>query len=123
MSRRPARSVLSHAAAFLAVALLALAGVRSTVMQAAEAAPAGQTCLDMPGMAHGEGRAADHKAHKACEFCVAASVAPLQSAAPALPLPHAVTWRPAVARGTLGPRGPPAFQPRARGPPSPLLTA
>lgn len=123
MSRGRHRSAFSHVAALLAVALLAIAGVRSTVMQAAEASPLAQTCLDMTGMAHGgNSPAGDHKAHKACDFCVVASVAPLQSLAPVLPQPGAVAWRPAVAAGSLGARGPPRLQPRARDPPL-LLTA
>ncbi len=125
MTRGRQRSAFSHVAALLAVALLTLAGVRSNVMQAAEAAPRAPACHmggTMAGMDHGSAPAEDHKAHKACEFCVAASVAPLQSAAPTLPLPVALAWRPLPMTGGPGARGPPAFQPRARGPPR-LLNA
>ena len=120
MSRRRRPIGPSHVAALLAVALLTLAGVRSNVMQAAEAAPKPPACHmggTMAGMGHGSALAGDHKAHKACEFCVAASVAPLAADAPALPVPVAVAWRPRPLAGGPGARGPPAFEPRARGPP------
>lgn len=123
MRSRGDRWRLPHAAALLAVVLLTLATVRATVMQASAALPsaAGQTCRDAAA-GHAGHTPEQHAAHAACEFCVAASVAPLACAGPALPVRAAVAWTPTPLRGVHGPRGPPAFPPRARGPPA-LLTA
>lgn len=114
----------SYVAALLAVALLTLAGVRSVVMRAAEAAPAStRMCMDMPGMDMGTaaktGAHAEHgKAHKVCEFCSAASHAPICGVSPPMPRPTAVAWAAWRSRFILGPRGPPAFVAKARGPPA-----
>lgn len=117
----------SYVAALLAVALLTLAGVRSVVMRAAEAAPTStRMCMDMPGMDMGTaaktGAHAEHgKAHKVCEFCSAASHAPICGVSPPVHKPALVAWAAWRSRSTLGPRGPPAFAAKARGPPD-LLT-
>lgn len=116
----------ARGAAFVAVALLTLAGVRAQVMQAAELSPAPVCAMGMPGMVMGDAPAAPApgKAHKVCEFCVAAAHAPLpaEAARPVAPV-TTVTLAAYAAWRTLGPRGPPAVPPKARGPPNPILTA
>jgi hypothetical protein len=126
LGARPFRP--SFVAAFLAVALLAFAGVRSTVMQAEMAAAPQALCGEraadsMPGMAT-EHAPADlaGKAHmKAqCDFCAAAHHAPLLASAAPLFVPAAARFTPAPGPASLGPRGPPAFDARARAPPIPV---
>lgn len=123
MRRWTARAGLSHVAAFLAVALLSLATIRSNVMQAGEIAGA-PTC----GMAGMVGASPSHhpasgKAHAACAFCAVAGHLPVCGSATALAPPSVVAWTAWRPRSSLGARGPPAFQPRARGPPSLSLIA
>jgi len=110
---------LSHMAAVLAVALLCVASVKSTVMQATDAAMGG-----VPMCSAGVGKASGQadKAHKACEFCAAAAHAPLSCDTTILPAPAAIAWAPYRVQTATGPRGPPAFRPTARGPPLPNLT-
>ncbi len=106
-------------AALLAVALLCVASVKSTVMQAADGAMGGvPMCSVVGGKTSGQ---AD-KAHKTCEFCAAAAHAPLSCAATILPALTAIAWAPYRVQTATGPRGPPAFRPTARGPPLPSLT-
>ena len=118
-------------AAFFAVALLTLAGVKSTVMQALDTAPAQAAttvvaCPDMPGMVitvPAKGADTGHKSTAAtCPFCVAAAHVPLQSVAEPIPSPTCVAWiaPPPVADHSA--RGPPLVQPKARGPPQVLQT-
>ncbi len=110
---------LSHMAALLAVALLCVASVKSTVMQAQAGALSGvPMCSAMGGKTSGQ---AD-KAHKACEFCAAAAHAPLSCDTTIPPAPAAVAWAPYRVQTATGPRGPPAFRASARGPPLPSLT-
>lgn len=123
----------AYAAALLAVALLLFAGVRSNVMQAAELAPSAAAHCAMPldGMASmtamaGNGHGEKHpsgKAHAVCDFCVAAAHAAVTVFTAVLPAPQAVAWAPTPLPTSLGPRGPPAFRPKARAPPPALLTA
>ena len=127
MNARRAKTWPNHVAALLAVALLTLAGVRSIVMQVADAAPSSSMamCSGMAGMADpaADGKHAPGKAHKVCDFCSAAAHAPICGTVPAITIPMAVryiTWRP---QRILGPRGPPSVIARARGPPALLLTA
>ena len=119
------RTGWSHVAALLAVAFLSLATVRSNVMQAGEVAGSAMPACGMAGMAHmgGADDRAPGKAHAACAFCAVAGHLPVCASAPALALPSTlawVAWRPLAA---VGPRGPPGFAPRARGPPIPSLIA
>lgn len=124
MTARSAQGGFSHVAALLAVALLLFAGVRSTLMQAQTAAsPRGGTpsCMNMGGARGAPSK--PEKPAKACAFCAVAAHLPVCGSAPA-PAPPAtvawLAWRPAAG---LGPRGPPALDPRARGPPTPPLIA
>ncbi len=129
MTRPAARFVFSRAAAFLAVALLAFAGVKSTVMQAQMAQAQAQglcgpgfgqmAAMDMGAAHHDPVQAA---AHRACAFCSAAAHAPLLSLAATFRVPAAVAFSPAVITASLGPRGPPSFRPTATGPPTFLTT-
>ena len=131
MTRPAARSVFSRAAAFLAVALLAFAGVKSTVMQAQMAQAQAQAqglcgpgfgqmaAMDMGTAHHDPSQAA---AHRACAFCSAAAHAPLLSLAATFRVPAAVAFSLAVITASLGPRGPPSFRPTATGPPTFLTT-
>jgi len=119
-------------AAFFAVALLTLAGVKSTVMQAQGAAPqAGAAttlvaCPDMPGMVMtvpAKDAGAAHKTTPAtCAFCVAAANVALQSLAEPIPAPIAVAWIAPPPVSDHSARGPPLVRPKARGPPTSLLT-
>jgi hypothetical protein len=110
---------LSRMAALLAVVLLCVASVKSTVMRAEAGALGGVPICSIMG-AKTSGPA--DKAHKACEFCAAAAHAPVSCDTTILPTPTAVAWAPYRIRTATGPRGPPAFRPTARGPPFPNLT-
>lgn len=114
----------SYVAALLAIALLLLAGVRSTVMQAEmTAGPSAPDC-GMAGM--GVGRAGSHKPdadHKTCAFCAVAGHLPICSEAPPHQPPSAIAWIAWRPLASLGSRGPPSVSPRARGPPQASLTA
>lgn len=126
MIRLTARLRAAYAAAFCAMALLAFAGVKSNVMQAAAAtAPAGATCgMAMGAMATGGASSPDKpgkpgKAHAICDFCAAAAHAPAFGfAPPPVTAPSCVGYAFLAPGRSPGPRGPPAFQPRARGPPA-----
>lgn len=120
-------------AAFFAVALLTLAGVKSTVMQAQAAAPPAAAaattlvaCPDMPGMVMTVPAKDAGGAHKTtpatCAFCVAAANVALQALAEPIPAPTSVAWiaPPPVADHSA--RGPPLVRPKARGPPASLQT-
>jgi len=111
---------LSHIAALLAVALLCVASVKSTVMQATDGAMGGvpMCSFSMGGKTSGQ----PDKAHKVCEFCAAAAHAPLSCDTTILLAPAAIAWAPYRVQTATGPRGPPAFRPTARGPPRPNLT-
>ena len=118
-------------AAIIAVLLLSYAFVQSTVMQAAAATPASATPIcgmpDMAGMGGAfadAGKAAGHGAHHAaCPFCTAAANPPLVAAVILAPIPSAFVFVTFVALESHGPRGPPAREPRARGPPTAPVTA
>lgn len=110
------RLSLGRLAALVAVALLTLAGVRATVMQAGETLGAMPMCV--AGAAHDtRSDPTPGKAHAACEFCAAAAHAPVSADAPTLSAPVAVAWFATPPVFALGPRGPPAFRARARAPP------
>ena len=118
-------------AAFFAVALLTLAGVKSTVMQAQAdsappmAAPMATPCPDMPGMVMADmakGGGAHKTAPATCPFCVAAAHVALQSLAEPVPTPTCVAWVAPPPVSDHSARGPPLVQPKARGPPPPFQT-
>jgi hypothetical protein len=112
-------------AAFFAVALLTLAGVKSTVMQAQDLAPK-SVAMAMPAdcpmqMADMKGPA--HKSSPAtCAFCVAAAHVALQSLAEPLAAPVSVAWIAPPPVRDHSARGPPLVRPKARGPPEILQT-
>lgn len=130
----------SRVAAFLAVALLVFAGVKSTVMQAqmaggAALADCGMTQAEMARMggamqvdpfAPAPAKAPAPKPAKAgevCGFCADAAHAPLTAYAEPLRPPLAVAFVVPPARAPVGARAPPIVPPKARGPPTGLLTA
>jgi hypothetical protein len=115
----------AYAAALLAVALFSFAFAQSTVMQAAGDMP-GMTMVPCPEMGMMQVNA-DHvvpagKSRTACPFCAAASFAPLCSQVAPIPQSVAVAWTAYATFRPLGPRGPPAREPKARGPPTPIQT-
>jgi hypothetical protein len=138
MGRRGAGKLSTYAAALLAVALFAFAAVQSVVMQAVMAAEPdmAMSMADMPGMSmpmpgcpnmgamqtdSGHGSQTD-KGQAVCPYCAAAAHLPLCAGAPAIPLVSAVAWAAYTVSPSLGPRGPPALEPKARGPPETPLT-
>lgn len=131
-ARKSPLDLAARMAAFFAVALLTLAGVKSTVMQALDAGapPVAATtvvaCPDMPGMvmtAPAKGSDTAHKTAPAtCAFCVAAAHVPLQALAEPIPAPSCVAWIAPPPVSDHSARGPPLVQPKARGPPSVLQT-
>ena len=126
MSRPLRRSRCGPLLALAALVLLTWAGVRSTVMQAAMAAPApASACAEMGGMGAMAAPARPGAPFKstpskpaACPWCDAAAHAPLDVvvARPAPPA-HAVSFAAYAAPRSSGPRGPPARRPSARDPP------
>lgn len=115
----------AHAAALIAVALLSFAFTQSAVMQATGAMP-GMTMVICTAQGAVQVNA-DHgapagKSQAACPFCAAASHAPLAASIDPIPQAAAVAWTAYPALRPLGPRGPPARAPNARGPPAAILT-
>ena len=130
MGRRSAIGRSAIAAALLAVALFSLAAVRSVVMQAEMAGPAssamamampmcGDGTLHHVAVKHG---GEQDKSGKTCEFCAAAGHAAACTSAPDIAPSVALAWTAYPSLHPLGPRGPPEFTARSRGPPSPILT-
>jgi hypothetical protein len=127
LARTRPLDLAARMAAFFAVALLTLAGVKATVMQAqADSAPpmtVAMACPDMPGMgdmAKGNGDAGHKTTAATCPFCIAAAHVPLQSLAEPIPAPACVAWIAPPLVSDHSPRGPPRVQPKARGPPASL---
>ena len=120
------RSWTVHAAALLAVALLSFASVQSIVMQAAGdgSMPMAMDpdCPMMGGAKTAPQSPADKGTQAPCAFCAAAGQAPLTPTVAVLSAPVGVVWSLRPIPISLGPRGPPAFRPKARGPPSLPLT-
>jgi hypothetical protein len=133
------RSIGPVAAALVALLMLGYASVRSTLMQAVgmPASSAAVACADpgmsMPGMSHaariGPERHAGHapgqgvKHPAACPYCAAAAVSAVMAGVTAPRIPTSfvfVVFHPVESHG---PRGPPAFEARARGPPVVLTPA
>lgn len=134
MTRSRPASWSSRFAALLAVALLTYAGVASTVMQVRMGLAPTADCsmANMAGMpaivssahqAHGSKAALATSKPQICPFCADAAHAPLVAFTEPLRPPSSAVFVVAAARPPLGARAPPSFQPRARGPPSPLQTA
>jgi hypothetical protein len=111
-------------AAILALGLLGFASVRSMVMQGVATASASQSrCADMAGMnGPGKGAVPAGKASKACVYCAAAAHVPVHASAIAVSGSMAVEWANYCAPHSTGALGPPAFTPKARGPPHVSLT-
>jgi hypothetical protein len=120
----------AHAAALLAVTLLSLAFAQSTVMQATVMQAAGDapgaTMVPCPAMGmmpvSGDHGVPADKSNTACPYCAAASHAPLCSQVAPIPQSAAVAWTAYATLRPLGPRGPSAREPKARGPPTLVLT-
>jgi hypothetical protein len=135
---------ISTAAAFFALLLLSFASVQSIVMQAATAPsgammpmcgkvdPSNAVSVAMAGVdmqpavassTHDQHQGAPQQHQAACPYCAVAGHAPML--AQAVPLRHATQCVFTVFQQVpgIGPRGPPARQPHARGPPSDHLTA
>ncbi|MDB5479252.1 MAG: hypothetical protein JWO83_305 [Caulobacteraceae bacterium] len=118
----------TYAAALLAVALFSFAYVQSLVMRASGDMPGAMT-MTMPvctsaGMAHVHvHHGGPHDAsQKACPYCAAAAHAPICGSIAPIPRSTTVAWTAYSAMQPLGPRGPPPFTARARGPPQAALT-
>ena len=133
------RGLGAIAAALIALLMLSYASVQSTVMQAAMGAPAGagssshtdpdpMAGMVMPGPAQAEASRSAHAAKPghanpaACPYCSAAAHLPILGAAAPLRAPSVIRFAALRVAAGHGPRGPPARQPRARGPPSDPLT-
>ena len=120
--------------------MLGYASVRSTVMQAAGMAPTSLAAcgepttsgMSMPGMGHiaadamrhlgdASGKGAKHQA--ACPYCSAAANTALVGGIAAPRAPMLVVFVALHSVASHGPRGPPAFEARARGPPLDLTPA
>ena len=136
--------VFSTAAALFALAMLSFASVQSIVMQAAMASsgamipicgkvdPSSAEAVAVAGMAmqraiassaHRHHQDAPQGHHAACAYCAAAGHAPILSQAVPLRPSTQCVFAAFQQVASLGPRGPPALPPRARGPPIDLLTA
>jgi len=129
MIRRGRPFLAAWATALLAVAMLSYASTKSIVMRAMDAAPFGLSVIcsahmSMTGgsLAKGEtGRLAHLPPGKGkpavCPYCSAAAHAPVLASI--VPLTHAmaVVWLAWPLSVVNGPRGPPAFDAKARGPP------
>ena len=113
----------AFAAAMFAVALFSLAATRSIVMQVADAAPGmgSASCMSLTAT-HAKGGALPDQAHKVCDYCAAAAHAPVCGALTFVPRASTVAWTSYATIRPLGPRGPPAFVPNARGPPQATTT-
>lgn len=120
-----------HAMAFLALAFINLASVKSSLMQVeAVLSPMGMSLAAATEICHSAAPAdratkpgADLKGtQKACPYCDIAANPSLCGAEAPLARPSSIAWVAYRAEASLGARGPPAFTPNARGPPSPILT-
>ncbi|MDR3472289.1 MAG: hypothetical protein P4M09_11450 [Devosia sp.] len=137
MIHRGRPCLAAWATAFLAVAMLSYASTKSIVMQAMDGSPLGMSVICSARMSpamstfidDATGRlvripTAPGKSKPAvCPFCSAAAHAPLLASI--VPFAHSaavewLTWSPSTIHG---PRGPPAFEARARGPPALPTTA
>lgn len=120
-----ARSWIAHVTAMLAVALLAFASVKSSVMQAEMALPWANApmCGEMPGHARSGDPHEHHKALEFCAACAAAAHAPIVAHPVLLRTPISVAWRVAPPGEHATPRDLRLERPNARGPPALPLAA
>ena len=127
--------------------MLSYASVRSTVMQVEMASPAAaeplhdggtvsaaipgmnMSSMDMAGMAMPHAKPARPHAAKhgssgpaTCPYCSVAAHMPILGGVALFRVPTAFTFAAFRVVASHGPRGPPALQPRARGPPTDPLT-
>jgi hypothetical protein len=111
------------AAALIAMLMLTYASVASSVMQVEMAASAGMgpLCLAAPGPSNAKS-ATHHGKEAVCPYCSAAAHAPVLTSATPLRLAVSVVFSAYPLVSSHGPRGPPALQPRARGPPPSVPT-
>ena len=103
-----------------AVLSLSWAGAQSAVMQASapDTGAAMAVCAGMAMMQpHAEHGAPADKTHKTCQICATAAHAPLCASDIPIPKSSSLAWITYAALRPLGPRGPPAVAPKARGPP------
>ena len=131
MMRRGRPFLAAWATALLAVAMLSYASTKSIVMQAVDASPLGMPVICSAHMSMAGGSLAEgaigRQAHlpnapgkgkpAVCPYCSAAAHAPVLASI--VPLSHAaaVVWLAWPLSVVDGPRGPPAFEAKARGPP------
>ncbi len=131
MRREHPQRRIGRLAAILATALLLFAGVRSNVMQAQMASVPTAAPHDVAAMAHcmrmGDRTGRAPKSGKAaaarCGFCDVAGQPPVCTAPPVVGPAGAVAWVAWRTLPSLGPRGPPAVEARARDPPALSLIA
>ncbi len=130
------RGLGAAAAALVALLLLSYASIQSTVMQAAMAWPgamalgAGAESMDAAMMGAGQGGMAEagrpskagHAPARSCPYCAAAAHLPVLGTAPPVRAPTSFVFAAFRMAACRGPRGPPSFQSRARGPPTDPLT-
>jgi hypothetical protein len=131
-------------AALFALLMLSFASVQSIVMQVTmpapveispicgHADPATAMAVAMTLMradqasaasSHDHGSGLPHPHQAACSYCAAAGHAPILGSVVAVRHSTNCVFTAFRTAASLGPRGPPAAQPRARGPPSDPLTA
>jgi hypothetical protein len=144
VARRAEVRGASVTAALLALLLLSFASVQSIVMQATipasveispicgHADPATAMAVAMTLMRADQASAASSHDHRsglphphraACPYCAAAGHAPILGSVIGVRHSTNCIFTAFRTAASLGPRGPPAAQPRARGPPSYPLTA
>jgi hypothetical protein len=115
----------AYAAALLAVALFGFAFTQSGVMQVSRAMP-GMTMIictaQGPVKVSADSGVPKGKSQNICPYCAAAAHAPLCASIEPIAQSSAVAWTAYLALRPLGPRGPPARAPNARGPPPAILT-
>lgn len=134
----------SMTAALVALLMLSFASIQSIVMQAtmpisgemtpicghADSVTAMAVAMTLMRADHASAASTDdhrsglpHPHQAACPYCAAASHAPILGSVVAIRPSTNCIFTAFRTAASLGPRGPPAAQPRARGPPSYPLTA
>ena len=120
----------------MALLMLSYASVQSQLMRMTAAAAVTQPMCDGSAdpamaamqMAAGPAKASTghpskgHAPGKSCPYCAAAAHPPIMGTATPWRAPSAFTFTAFRVVASHGPRGPPACQPRARGPPSDPLS-
>jgi Protein of unknown function (DUF2946) len=139
--RQSLRGQASLAVALLALLMLGYASVCSSVMQAAGMTPSGLSTIcgdpgmngmSMPGVRVLAAMGASHHGHQpgdnakhpaACPYCAAAANPAMMSGVTPLRIQTSFVFVAFHPVESHGPRGPPAFKARARGPPLDLTPA